>query len=266
MSPPIDHLLNLGAQAVFVWASWGLTVVLIGVAIRMGVRERTPFYILLLLAVMAGAFAEPLYDEGLMLYFYAPGIWSHFSAFGVPQPWWTHSGYAVLYGSVAMALTQQIHRGAVSRRAFYGWAGVEIALSGAFEITGINTGVYEYWGPHVFRVFGYPLIIPVLEACQVLCLSVAAAQLRARTTQPAALLMLFPLFLMTFYLANFGAGAPVIIALHLDTPSPGFVALGTVVSIAFAFTAAFLAASVAVAAPGNATGKSAAHDRTAVAL
>jgi hypothetical protein len=266
MNPPIDHPLNLGAQAVFVWASWGLTVALIGVAIRMGLKERTPFYILLLLAVMTGAFAEPLYDEGLMLYFYAPGIWSHFSAFGVPQPYWTHSGYAVLYGSVAMVLTRQIHRGALSRRAFYGWAGVEIAMSSAFEITGINTGVYEYWGPHVFRIFGYPLIIPVLEACQVLCLSVAAAQLRARTTQPAALFILFPLFLMTFYLANFGAGAPVIVALHLDTLSPGFVALGTLVSIAFAFTAVRMAASFIAAAPRNAMGRSTAHDRTAVAL
>ncbi|HUD94503.1 hypothetical protein, partial [Sphingobium sp.] len=226
---------------------------------------RTPFYVLVILAAMVGAFAEPLYDEGLMLWFYAPGMWSHFSAFGIPQPNWTHSGYAVLYGSAAMLIARQIHAGALTRNGLYAWAGVEFAMSCTFEMVGINGGAYEYWGPHVLRIFNYPVIIGILEACQVMCFAVAAAELRRRTSQPAALLTLFAIFPMTFYFANFGAGAPVIIALHLDTPSPTLVVLATLASIAFAVAAIHMAASLA-AAPARAVAGGRIGASAAVAL
>lgn len=259
MTPPVDHPLDLLTQAILTWGSWGLTLVILGTAVRFGIKERTPFYVLVILAAMAGAFAEPLYDEGLMLWFYAPGMWSHFSAFGIPQPNWTHSGYAVLYGSAAMVIARQIHAGTLTRNGLYLWAGVELTMSCTFEMFGINGGAYEYWGPHVLRIFHYPIIIGILEACQVMCFAVAAAEMRRRTRHPAALLALFAIFPMTFYLANFGAGAPVIIALHLDTPSPVLVMLGTLASIAFALCGVRLAASFLAAAPaadGNPARKS----------
>ena len=249
MTAPVDHPLNLVTQAILTWGSWGLTFVSLMIAVRLGIKERTPFYVLIVLAAMVGAFAEPLYDEGLMLWFYSPGIWSHFSAFGVAQPNWTHSGYAILYGNAAMLIAYQIHAGNLTRNGLYAWAGVELAMSCTFEIFGINGGAYEYWGPHVFRLFNYPIIIGILEACQVICFAVAATELRRRTRSPAALLALFVMFPMIFYLANFGAGAPVIIALHLDTPSPVLVTLGTLTSIVFALCGVRLAASFVTALP-----------------
>src|SRR3546814_6903010 len=108
--------LNLMTQAILTCGSLGLTLVILATAIRLGIKERTPFYVLVILAAMVGAFAEPLYDEGLMLWFYAPGMWSHFSAFGIPQPNWTHSGYAVLYGSAAMLIARHIHADRKSTR------------------------------------------------------------------------------------------------------------------------------------------------------
>ena len=74
------------------------------------------------------------------------------------------------------------------------WAGVTLLESAAFEIVGINGGLYSYWGPHVFRIFQYPLVIGVLEAAQVICFAVAASQLRARCTGQWQLLGLFVLF------------------------------------------------------------------------
>ena len=99
-------------QAILTDASWALTAVLLVIAIRMGVRERTPFYALLVLAALVGAFAEPLYDVAMMLYFYStPGMWTHFTAFDIPQPIWTHSGYVVLYAAPAIYIARQIaHR------------------------------------------------------------------------------------------------------------------------------------------------------------
>jgi hypothetical protein len=69
--PPIDHELNLTTQALLTDLGWGLTAVFLLIAIRMGVRERTPFYALMVLGALVGAFAEPLYDVAMMLYFYS---------------------------------------------------------------------------------------------------------------------------------------------------------------------------------------------------
>lgn len=233
--PPIDHELNLTTQAILTYASWALTAVILVVAIRMGRRERTPFYALMVLAVMVGAFVEPLYDVAMSLYFYSTeGMWTHFTAFGIPQPIWTHSGYVVLYASAAIFVAREIHRGTLTRRKLLAFAGLELLMSCAFEIFGINAGAYSYWGQHVLRIFNYPLVIGVLEAAQVICFAVAAAVLRSRSKDIWHLLGLFILFPCTFLMANFGAGWPMIIALHAENTSTALVTAGTLVSIAFA--------------------------------
>jgi hypothetical protein len=233
--PPIDHPLNLTTQAILTDVSWALTAVLLVIAIWMGVRERTGFYALLVLGALVGAFAEPLYDVAMMLYFYStPGMWTHFTAFDIPQPIWTHSGYVVLYAAPAIYIARQIARGLMARRTLFVWAGITLLESAAFEIIGINGGLYAYWGPHVFRIFQYPLVIGVLEAAQVICFAVAASLLRARCTGQWQLLGLFVLFPCTFFGANFGAGWPTIIAVNLEHTSTPVIAAATVVSICFA--------------------------------
>jgi len=228
---PVDQILNLVTQDVLTYGSWILAAVILGVAVQMGVRERTPFYALMVLAAGVAAFAEPLYDEALMLYFYSTaGMYTHFTAFDIPQPIWTHSGYVVLYASAAIFAARRIRSGTMTPTALFGLAGIEFAMSCVFEMIGINGGTFEYWGPHVFRVFEYPLIIGILEAAQVVCFTVAAAQLRERVKSPLGLLGLFVVFPCTFFMANFGAGSAVIIALHLQGTNGLIVGVATVLS------------------------------------
>ena len=242
--PPIDHPLNLTTQAILTDVSWALTAVLLVLAVWMGVRERTPFYALLVLGALVGAFAEPLYDVAMMLYFYStPGMWTHFTAFDIPQPIWTHSGYVVLYAAPAIYITRQIARDTMTRQTLFFWAGITLLESAAFEMIGINGGLYTYWGPHVFRIFQYPLVIGVLEAAQVICFAIAASVLRDRHTSLWQLLGLFVLFPCTFFMANFGAGWPTIIAVHLKHTSTLAVTAATVVSIGFAVVLVRAAAS-----------------------
>src|SRR3984893_16309610 len=242
--PPVDHELNLTTQAVLTYGSWALTAVALAIAIWMGMRERTPFYTLLVLAAGVAAFAEPLYDVAMMLYFYSTeGMFTHFTAFGIPQPIWTHSGYVVLYAAPAIYITSQIARGTMTRNKLFVWAGITLLESAAFEMIGINGGLYSYWGPHVFRIFQYPLVIGVLEAAQVICFAVAASQLRARCTGQWQLLGLFVLFPCTFFMANFGAGWPTIIVVHLKHTSTLAVTAATVVSIGLAVVLVRAAAS-----------------------
>lgn len=251
--PPVDRELNLTTQAILTDLSWGLTVVLLAIAVWMGVRERTPFYALMVLGALVGACAEPLYDVAMMLYFYStPGMWTHFTAFDIPQPIWTHSGYVVLYAAPAIYIARQIGRGMMTRRMLLGWAGISLVESAAFEMVGINGGLYSYWGPHVFRIFQYPLVIGVLEAAQVICFAVAASQLRTRCTGQWQLLGLFVLFPCTFFMANFGAGWPTIIAVHLKHTSPPIIAAAAVLSICFAAVLALSASSFLPPQPATA--------------
>ncbi|HIE1387982.1 TPA: hypothetical protein ACXJSN_003203 [Pseudomonas aeruginosa] len=231
---PIDHPLNLTTQLVLTSASYALFTVALLVAIGMGLRQRTPFYVLVMLAAAFGAIFEPLYDEGQMLYFYSIGQWTLYSAFETPQPVWTISGYAILYGANAIFICDRMHRGTMDSVTLYTWALITFLGSCVFEMYGINGGAYEYYGPHAFRVLEYPLVIGVLETAQVICFSFVAAELRRRTRGHLPLLMLFVLFPCMFYFANFGAGAPTIIALHLDTPNKTAVQLATLLSIGFA--------------------------------
>jgi hypothetical protein len=230
---PFDHPLNLTMQAVLTFASWGIAVVLLAIAIHKGRKERTPFYVLLVLAGGLAALAEPLYDIGFKLLFYVPGQWTLFTYAGIPQPVWTISGYVTLYSGPALFICERLARG-LDQRTFWKWAVVTLLASETFETVGIKGSTYAYWGPHAFRIFDYPLAVGILETTFVLLFSVCANAYRQRITNRwylAGLLVLFP---GVFYFVNFGIGAPTLVTIGLSPPSPALVMLGTITSIAVA--------------------------------
>lgn len=237
----MQHPLNLLWQNIFMWASWLIVLVMLVIAVSMGLKQRTPFYVIAILAAGVAAFAEPLYDVAFDLWFYdahadgTPGAsFSHFSAFGVVQPIWTHSGYIILYAAASLYAGRLIYEGRLSRRGLFLVWGAEIAMSTAFEVIGTGTDVYTYYGPYVGRIVNYPVVIGVLEGTQTLLFTVLAVLLWRKVSTAWGLLSLFVLFPMTFFGANFGLGAPVIIALHLDggLSTDGLVAAATILSIA----------------------------------
>jgi hypothetical protein len=244
-TPPwiMDNELNEVMQAILTYVSWALVIAMLVIAWRLGKKERTPFYLFACLAAGVAAFAEPLYDVAMDLWFYdvnshgsAGAMWSHFTAYGIVQPNWSHSGYMILYANAALFAGHKIARGIWGRRELLRIFGFEFLLSCLFEMIAINGNAYEYWGPHQFRVFQYPLVIGVLEAAQVVTFTVVACLLWNRVRSWVGLLGLFALFPITFFGVNFGVGSPVIIALHLNDPgSNGFiVACATLISIAWA--------------------------------
>ena len=244
-TPPMimNHELNEVMQAILTYVSWGLVIAMLVVAWRLGKKERTPFYLFACLAAGVAAFAEPLYDVAFDLWFYDVGshgnagtMWSHFTAYGIVQPNWTHSGYIILYANAALFAGHKIAKGIWGRRELFVIFGVEVVASCQFEMIAINGNAYEYWGPHQFRLFHYPLVIGVLEAAQVVTFTVVACLLWNTVRSWVGLLGLFTLFPITFFGVNFGVGSPVIIALHLNKPgSTGLiVACATLISIAWA--------------------------------
>ena len=241
MSPQvIQHPLDTTWQSIFTFASWALVAVMLVIALRKCVNERTPFYVIAVLAAGVAAFAEPLYDVAFDLWFYdahangTPGAaWSHFTAFGVVQPNWTHSGYMILYTTACLYAGRLMYEGRLSRNWLFGVWLLEITASCVFEIIGTGVNVYTYYGPYELRIWHYPLVIGVLEGTQVILYTSLAVQLWRRVSRPWGLFALFAAFPITMFGANFGIGAPVIIALHLShsTYSSALVWIATFLSI-----------------------------------
>jgi hypothetical protein len=232
--------LDLFWQAVFTWASWAIVGVMLVIATRMGLRQKTPFYVIACLAAGIGAVAEPLYDVAFDLWFHdvhdgVPGaMYSHFTAFGIVQPNWSHSGYIILYATACLYAGRQIYEGRLTPNMLYLIWMLEIGTSCVFEVIGTGVGVYSYYGPYVLRLWHYPFVIGVLEGTQVMLFTVIAVQWWRRTSTSWGLAGLFVIFPMTMMGANMGLGAPVIIALHLPDAdySPAIMWAATILSIA----------------------------------
>lgn len=143
-------------------------------------------------------------------------MYSHFSAFGVEQPVWTHSGYIILYGAVALYAGKRMYEGRLSRKGLFLIWGAEILTSTVFEVIGTATDVYTYYGPFELRIVNYPLVVGVLEGTQTLLFTVLAVQIWRRVRTAWGLTALFVAFPITMFGVNFGIGFPLIIALHLD--------------------------------------------------
>ena len=232
--------LNLFWQDVFTFLSWAIAIAMLGVAIWMGRKQKTLFYVIAILAVGVGAYIEPLYDVAFDLWFFdvhngeAGAMYSHFTAFGIVQPIWTHSGYIIFYASACLYAGRAIYE--VRLRAptlFLVWL-AEIAASCLFEAVGTGVGVYSYYGPYVLRIWNYPLVIGVLEGTQVVLFTILAVHLWRKVQSGYGLLGLFILFPITMMGANTGIGTPIIIALHLDDPafSETYVWIATIATIA----------------------------------
>jgi hypothetical protein len=233
MHPPYDHPLNQTTQAVLTFASWAIAIALLVVAGYLSRKHRTPFHVLLVLSAAIAALAEPIYDIGFKLLFYTPGQWTLFTYSEIPQPVWTVSGYVTLYAGPALFICDKLLRG-LDERAFWKWTAVTFLASTIFEIFGIQGGAYEYWGPHAFRVLGYPLVIGILQTTFVMLLSVCADALRRRVATQWGLTGLLILFPAVFYGVNFGIGAPTLVTIGLSPPSPQAVVIATLASITVA--------------------------------
>jgi hypothetical protein len=216
--------LDMTWQDIFTYASWAIALAMLVMAFVLARRHGTWFFPLVVIAAGLSAFAEPLYDVAFDLWFYdvhngEPGAaYAHFTAFGVVQPIWTHSGYMILYAGPALYAGWRMYQGNVTAKLLFLIWGVEIATSCVFEVIGTGVDVFTYYGPYEMRIWNYPFVIGVLEGTQTVLFTVLAVNLWRRIKTGWGMTGLLAVHPVTMYAANFGLGAPLIIALHLDDP------------------------------------------------
>ncbi|MGQ0629450.1 MAG: hypothetical protein ACT4P1_00270 [Sporichthyaceae bacterium] len=273
--PPevMERELDMMWQDIFTYASYAIAIAMLVWAFQLGMKHRTAFFVLISLGVFISAFAEPLYDVAFDLWFYdvengqSGAMYSHFSAFGVVQPIWSHSGYLILYAGPCLYAGWKMYQGQVTRNFLLAIWGIEIATSCVFEMIGTGVDVYTYYGPFEMRLWNYPLVVGFLEGTQVILFTVLAVNVWRKIQRGWGMASLLYTHPITMFGVNFGIGAPVIIALHLDGDdfSSGIVLAAELLVIGLCAMAVFGAAKfLPTAPPEQAAPGSAKPERVAV--
>lgn len=237
--PPYEHPVNLAMQTVVTIVLWTLTALILAIAVRRAVKERSALPVLVVLAVAIGSLIEPLYDIAYHLLWYVPGQWTLFMAFDLPQPVWVMPAYVVVFAGPTLYLYPRF-AGGVSRRDILRYAGFTVVTTAVFETAAINLGLYTYYGPHAFRLLNYPLWISVMEAAQITGFAVLTAVLSKAAHRQVSFLSVFVLYPVHFAYALLGAGFPALIVINMSAPSTALVWASTVVSAIFAVAALML--------------------------
>lgn len=235
-------------QTVATVVLWAATLAILAIAVRRGVRERSVFPVLIVVAVAVGSIIEPLYDIAYHLLWYVPGQWTLFTSFGLPQPVWVMPAYVVVFAGPTLYLYPKFSRG-VTRSDIFKYAGMTVFTTAVFETAAISLGLYTYYGPHAFRVLDYPLWISVLEAAQITGFAVLVSVFHRVVTRQVAMLGLFVLYPAHFAYALLGAGFPALIAINSPNPSTAAVWVSTTISMCFAVVALLLVSELLVGRP-----------------
>lgn len=219
------------------------------------------FYLIACAAACVAATAEPLYDVAFDLWFYdvhdgkAGAMYSHFTAFGVVQPNWSHSGYVILYASACLYAGQRLYRGTLGRKGIFAiWLLRSPRPSSSRRSARPPTST-----PTTARTSCGSSTTPWSSACSKhpgVLFTVLAVHLWRRVETAWGLLGLFVVFPVTFFGANFGLGSPLIVALHLEDAhfSSGMVWGATFLTMAMCAIAVngaskFLPSPIAVSEP-----------------
>jgi hypothetical protein len=231
--------LNSVMQAVATLLLWGGTAALLGYAVGLARRERSPLPVLIVVAVATGSVIEPIYDITYHLYWLGADPaghgpqWTLFTAFGLPQPVWVMPAYVMVFALPALLLYRSFARGVTVRRVF-AWAALTACTTAFFETTALNLDLYTYYGHAPLRLLRYPLWIAVMEAAQITGYALLCAALRVRNPKPVHCLVLLVVFPANFAFETLGAGFPTLIAMNTPHPSAGLMWAMAPVSMALA--------------------------------
>lgn len=231
--------LNQAMQTVATVILWSGTLALLGYAVRLARRERSPLPVLIVLAVATGSIIEPIYDITYHLHWLGADAgghgpqWTLFTAFGLPQPVWVMPAYVVVFALPAILLYRGFARG-VSMRRIFAWAGLTAFTTALFETIATNVHLYTYYGAAPTRLLKYPLWISFMEATQITGYAVGCAIFANQATRPRHCLALLVVFPANFAFQTLGAGFPTLIAMNTPKPSPALMWASVPVSIALA--------------------------------
>jgi len=239
-SPPVDQPLDLTGQTVLTVATSVVALGFVLFAARLCLRRRSPAPAVLLASGMLCLVLEPVYDDQFHIWFHDRGqMWGTYSAYGMTQPVWVPITYAWCYGGLALLVWRRLVDG-MTRTGLLRMTGMLWAIFTAFELVGINLGVYTYFGDHPLRVYGLPVWVEIPNTVVTVVAAVAFARLEPvlHGIGRASLLAVVP---AAFAMVSFGAAFPTLVAISEVGRPPELVYSATVLSLALSVAMLHLA-------------------------
>jgi hypothetical protein len=176
-SPALDSAVDPLGQAVATYGTFAAALVALVVVVRMCLRERITWPLLVLAGGTVTCLLEPLFDHLYGLWFPSIGQWTLFTTYGIHEPTWLPAAYLVVYGAFAVGVARHLTRRPTQRSVWQLYAGL-VVIAVVAEIGYVKVlGVYNYQDRQPFVVLGYPLFLGFVNSMSALIGGIAIYRL-----------------------------------------------------------------------------------------
>jgi hypothetical protein len=211
------HVNGTGQAIMTVGTFAGLAVFLV-CAYCLGRRWSTWTPAAIVAGTLLAGMVEPLNNRLANMWYYRPGQQTMYRSFDASLPVWVFFSYAAFFGAVGLIFWYLTERGAT--RATIGKA---IAAMWVFailtEVCGTQLDTYDYFGPHPFRVAGFPIWVSLGVSCICAAIGIGAARIRRSFDPGAALAAVFLLGPVACVVGLVGTGFPTMTVINTSDPS-----------------------------------------------
>jgi len=151
--PPVAMLVPHPSALYYAYFNWLLAALVFAFIAREAWRTRSAFPFAFTIAGAMGVFVEPIYDSNMHVWF------SHidsplFKSYNIAYPWYALIGESMMAGPIYWMYRQ--FQKSVSTRGLWGYFLLWWLFQMLLEIPGDLTNSYIYYGPHPFRILGFP--------------------------------------------------------------------------------------------------------------
>lgn len=158
MPVPPDLVMPGTAETVATLGTAAVAVIAVGFAVGLGLRHRTPLYLLVLIGGVLACLNEPMLDVIGGCLHPQTGGWTVFTAYDRPIPLWAVIAYGLYFGAVPLVVLAFMRQAAGPRTRLLQCIGVIFAANLLIEIPILAGDVYVYYGEQPFKIFGlFPL-------------------------------------------------------------------------------------------------------------
>jgi hypothetical protein len=211
------HVNGTGQALMTVGTFVGLAVFVVAAA-HLARRWSTAVPAAIVAGTLLSGMVEPLNNRLANMWYFRPGQQTMYSSFDASLPVWVFFSYAACFGGLGLGVWYLVERGA-------GRATVARAIAGMWvffvltEICGTQLGTYTYFGPHPFRIAGFPCWVSLGVACICATIGIGAALIRRHLDPAPALAATFLLGPVACVVGLVGTGFPTMTVINTPDPS-----------------------------------------------
>jgi hypothetical protein len=216
---PMGEPVSRGGQLLMTVGTFAGLAIVVAAVVRLRRRWGVWTPVALLAGSVVAGMVEPLNNRLANMWYYRPGQVGLYRAFGGQLPVWVFFSYAAFFGGFGLLVWWLTERGATRATIAKVIAGLWV-FAVLTEITGTRFNTYEYFGPHPFRVAGFPIWVSLGVSCICVLIGVGTARIRRAFDPGAGLASIFLLGPVACVVGLVGTGFPAMTVINtVDPPS-----------------------------------------------